>query len=191
MKNELTKFLSKLDVFTDSEIDELANLITVKTVKKNTFIVKQGQVCNACYFVLKGCLRQYIISNDVEKTTAFYTEEQAVNFFTSSTRNEASKSFLISLEDSVLLVGDPAAEAGIFARFPKLEHLTRKMIQEDFGKTQDAFSEFMTSSPEERYLKILEQRPGLIQRASLHQLASYLGITPESLSRIRKRIMLK
>jgi CRP-like cAMP-binding protein len=191
MENELFIFLEKLHLFTDSEIDELGSLLTVKTVNKNTTIVKQGQICNVCYFVLKGCLRQYVMSDGVEKTIAFYTEEQAINFFTSSINKKASKSTLISLENSVLLVGNPEKDMEIFAKFPKLEHLTRKMMEEDFGRTQDSFSEFMTSTPEERYVSMLKKNPGLIQRVPLHQLASYLGITPESLSRIRKRIMLK
>jgi CRP-like cAMP-binding protein len=64
-------------------------------------------------------------------------------------------------------------------------------MEEDFGQTQDAYAEIMTSSPEERYLKLLEERPYLLQRIPQHQLASYLGITPESLSRIRKRLSTK
>ncbi|MBS0029899.1 Crp/Fnr family transcriptional regulator [Chitinophaga sp. 22321] len=191
MENELLAFLSKLDVFTGNEIDELGNLLTVKTAKKNTVIVKQGQVCCDCYFVLKGCLRQYVISDGAEKTIAFYTEEQAINFYTSAVQKKPSQSFLISLEDTVLLVGNPEINAGMFARFPKLEQLTRKMMEEYFGQTQDSFAEFMTSSPEERYLNLLTKRPELMQRVSLSHLASYLGITPASLSRIRKRIIKK
>ena len=79
----------------------------------------------------------------------------------------------------------------LYERFPKLATLTRKMMEEDFGKTQDQFSRFMTSSAEERYVYLLENNPQLLQRVPQHQLASYLGITPESLSRIKNRLYKK
>ncbi|WP_149243306.1 Crp/Fnr family transcriptional regulator [Dyadobacter sp. 32] len=191
MKDALIKFLSKIDSLTSGEIKELADLMTVKEIKKNTTIVKQGQICNLCYFVLKGCLRQYVVLEGVEKTTAFYTEEDAVNFFTSFTTKTASESYLIALEDSILLVGNPESEADMYKSFPKLEQVVRRMMEQDFGKTQDSFARFITSTPEERYLNLLKDRPQLAQRVPQHQLASYLGITPESLSRIRKRIITK
>lgn len=191
MKDALIKFLSKIDSLTSREIKELADLMTVKEIKKNTTIVKQGQICNLCYFVLKGCLRQYVVLEGVEKTTAFYTEEEAVNFFTSFTTKTASESYLMTLEDSILLVGNPESEADMYKSFPKLEQVVRRMMEQDFGKTQDSFARFITSTPEERYLNLLKDRPQLAQRVPQHQLASYLGITPESLSRIRKRIITK
>lgn len=191
MKDALIKFLSKIDSLTSREIKELADLMTVKEIKKNTTIVKQGQICNLCYFVLKGCLRQYVVLEGVEKTTAFYTEVEAVNFFTSFTTKTASESYLIALEDSILLVGNPESEADMYKSFPKLEQVVRRMMEQDFGKTQDSFARFITSTPEERYLNLLKDRPQLAQRVPQHQLASYLGITPESLSRIRKRIIPK
>ena len=191
MKDALIKFLSKIDSLTSGEIKELADLMTVKEIKKNTTIVKQGQICNLCYFVLKGCLRKYVVLEGVEKTTAFYTEEEAVNFFTSFTTKTASESYLMTLEDSILLVGNPESEADVYKSFPKLEQVVRRMMEQDFGKTQDSFARFITSTPEERYLNLLKDRPQLAQRVPQHQLASYLGITPESLSRIRKRIIPK
>lgn len=71
MKEELIKFLSKFSDFTISQVEELANMMTVKEIKKNTTIVKQGQFCNLCFFVLKGCLRQYVIADGVKKQLPF------------------------------------------------------------------------------------------------------------------------
>src|SRR5690606_9183547 len=97
-------------------------------------------------------------------------------------------SYLTSVEDSVLLIGDPEKDQKVYAQFPILENLTRRMTELDFGKTQNSFARFITSSPKERYLNLLRERPGLIQRVPQTIIASYLGITPESLSRIRRRI---
>ena len=92
------------------------------------------------------------------------------------------------MEDSTLVVCYPDRAEAMFKRFPKFESLCRILTEEDLGKTQEAFATFVISSPEERYLNLLKNRPGLINRVPQYQLASYLGIKPESLSRIRKRI---
>jgi CRP-like cAMP-binding protein len=191
MKKELIQFLSQFDELNKSEINELARLMTVKEFKKNKLLVKQGQFCNLCYFLLKGCLRQYIVTDGAEKTIAIYTEQQAVNFYTNQGNEKASESFLVSVEDTVVLVGNPEKDQALFSQFPKLVEITRKMMEKDFGEMQNSFAKFITSSPEERYLSLLKERPELLQRVPQTIIASYLGITPESLSRIRKRIQTK
>ena len=89
----------------------------------------------------------------------------------------------------MIIVSTPERDAEVYKSFPILAGITRKMMEEDFGKTQDDFSKFITSSPEERYMNIIKERPKLLQRVSQLHIASYLGITPESLSRIRKRTL--
>ncbi|MBL7837761.1 MAG: Crp/Fnr family transcriptional regulator, partial [Bacteroidetes bacterium] len=79
----------------------------------------------------------------------------------------------------------------IFDKFPALVHITRKMIEADLGKSQVELTKLITSTPEQRYLNLLNDRPQLMQRVPQHIIASYLGITPESLSRIRKRLAKK
>lgn len=191
MKEVLHTFLSQFKELTEVERAELANLMTVKEVKKNTVLVKQGQYCNLCYFVLKGCLRQYIIKEDTEKTIGIYTEEQAVNFFSDEHNVKASESFVVSVEDSILLIGNPEKDKELYQKFPTLTVITRKFMESDLDKMQDSFAKFITFSPEERYLNLLEKRPEIMQRVPQTVVASYLGITPESLSRIRKRIKSK
>lgn len=191
MAKELIAFLSKIDALTPEEITELAGQITVHQIKKDTILVHQGKVCRLCYFVLKGCLRQYTLEDGVEKTIAFYTEDQAINFFTSKNSQTPSGSSLATLEDALLLIGNPEEEMEMYAKFPKLERIAQAMVEQEFGKTQDAFASFITSSPEQRYLNLLNERPDLVQRVPQRLLASYLGMTPESLSRIRKRIITK
>ncbi|MEX2593667.1 MAG: Crp/Fnr family transcriptional regulator [Anditalea sp.] len=188
-RNELLSFLSKIPLLTNEEVKALAENIPVRFFKKGTVLVNEGDICNKCYFVLKGCLRQYIFINGVDKSTQFYTEEQAAVFFSSIANQSKSESHLSCVEDSILIVGEPNSETEMYKKFPKLEQITRMMMAQDFGKIQDALSYFIASSPEERYLNLLKTKPDLLQRVPQHQLASYIGVSPESLSRIRKRLL--
>lgn len=191
MRSTLISFISKFDSLTNEEIEIIADNIKVQSVKKGTVLVKEGQICEACYFVLKGCLRQYVIVDGTEKTTQFYTEEQAAVLFSSYSNQVKSESYLTCVEDSLLIVGEIGSETKMYEEFPKLEQITRLMMQQNLGKSQDEFTRFITNSPEERYLYLLKTRPELFQRVPLNQLASYIGITPESFSRIRRRIVMK
>lgn len=191
MKQVLLQFLSQFDDLTHCEVEELAEELTTQEVRKDTIIIRQGQYCDLCYFVLKGCLRQFVITDGIEKTIAIYTEGQAINYYTNQTDTQPAPNYLSSLEDSILLVGNPSKDHELYTRFPKLVDITRKMLEHQLGRTQDSFAKFKISSPEDRYLNLLNERPDLLQRVPQHILASFLGITPESLSRIRKRILQK
>ncbi len=92
------------------------------------------------------------------------------------------------LEDSVVVVGDLDTEKDMYNKYTQLETMTRRMIEENFGQVQEDFATFIASAPEDRFKALLVKRPYLIDRVPQHQLASYLGITPESLSRIKKRL---
>lgn len=92
------------------------------------------------------------------------------------------------MEDSILTVSNADMELEINSKFPKFEIMCRILSEELLAKQRIDFDEFKTSSPEQRYLNLLQKRPDLIQRVPQYQLASYLGIKPQSLSRLRARI---
>lgn len=188
MKEELRLFLEQFKELSTHEVDQLTEELVLEAVAKDAEIVREGQSCNLCYFVLKGCLRQFVIVDGVEKTIAIYTEGQAINYYTNPSESKPSDNYLCAIEASVLLVGDPVKDEAVYAKYPALVNITRKMIEADLGKARESLTKFMISSPEERYLNLLKDRPDLIQRVPQHMLASFLGVTPESLSRIRRRI---
>lgn len=187
----LIEFVTKFKVLDAEETRMIVDNIRVEAYKKGTVLLQEGDFSGKCYFVLKGCVRQFCTVEGEEKTVAFLTEEQAVVSFSSYAQQIPSKHSYACLEDCVLIEGDPENEREMYQRLPKLEAIVRSMMEQDFGKTQEAFASFITSSPERRYLNLLETRPDLLQRVPQHQLASYLGVTPESLSRIRKRLLQK
>jgi len=162
--------------------------IYIEEFKKGTVLFQQGDSPTACYFVLKGCVRQYSIDVEGREVTSnFYTEEQAIAVFDHKPDKISNYTF-ICVEDSVMVVGDLNTEKDMYNKHPQLESMTRKMIEADFAKIQEEFAAFIASSPEERFRLLQLKRPTLIDRVPQHQLASYLGMTPESLSRIKKRI---
>ena len=189
MEAALLSYLAGFTALTEEERIAIGEALTVRRFKKGTFLLQEGAVSKECYFILEGCVRQFHIIDGLEKTTAFFTEHEAIVSFTSYNNGVAAGHYLVCVEDVLLITGEPGAEEEMYTRFPKLGAITRQMMEQDMGVMQDALARFRMSSAEERYLDLLHTRPGLLQRVPQHQLASYLGVTPESLSRIRKRIM--
>lgn len=167
----------------DKALEEMLAHIPVKSFRKGSVLIEQGQKLRYCYFVLEGCLRQYSIDEEGnEATYQFYTELENATIF-----GEVSDYYLECLEDCLCVEGDMLAEMAMYEEYAELGKITRLMMQTDLSKVHSNFSNFVSSSPEERFLRLKKERPGLISRVPQHQLASYLGVTPESLSRIKKR----
>ncbi|MCF2443918.1 cyclic nucleotide-binding domain-containing protein [Dyadobacter sp. CY345] len=190
MQDILFDFISKYISLTEDEKNAIVSLDLFRSVKKGTTLLREGQKSQDCYFVLKGCIRKYYIIDGEEKTTAFYTEMDALT--PHCVINKAPSEYFIGcVEDSILTVSNSDMEAEINGKFPKFEIMCRIMSEELLAKQQINFDEYKTSSPEQRYLNLIQNRPDLIQRVPQHQLASYLGIKPQSLSRLRARILEK
>jgi CRP-like cAMP-binding protein len=190
MENILFDFIAKYISLNDDEKNAILSLDIFHTEKKGTILLKEGQLSKVSYFVLKGCIRTYYVMEGEEKTTAFYTEMDALTPY--CVVNKAPSDYFIScVEDSILLISDAEMSAEVNSKFPKFDIMCRMLSEELLAKQQIDFDEFKTSSPEQRYLNLLQKRPDLIQRVPQHQLASYLGIQPQSLSRLRARILEK
>jgi CRP-like cAMP-binding protein len=190
MQDLLFDFISKYVSLSEDEKSAIISLDIFRSVKKGTTLLEEGQNSKNGYFVLVGCIRTYYIIDGEEKTTAFYTEMEGLT--PHCVINKAPSQYYIAcLEDSILTVANPDMEVELFKKFPKFETLCRLLSEELLAKQQINFDEFKTSSPEQRYMNLLQKRPDLIQRVPQHQLASYLGIKPQSLSRLRARILEK
>ncbi|MFN6945381.1 MAG: Crp/Fnr family transcriptional regulator [Cytophagaceae bacterium] len=190
MQDILFDFVSKYVSLTEEEKNALLSLDLFHSVKKGTVLLKEGQKSQESYFVLKGCIRVYYIIDGEEKTTAFYTEMEGLT--PHCVINKAPSDYFIGcVEDSILLVSNTDMSEEINSKFPKFDIMCRMFSEELLAKKQIDFDEFKTSSPEQRYLNLIQKRPDLIQRVPQHQLASYLGIKPQSLSRLRARIVEK
>lgn len=188
MDNRIIQHLSKYIELTEELESVLSENLIIREIPKGTVLLKKGDICNECFFILKGLVRSYLITEDEEeKTTDFYMEEQVV-LPTSYGKNVPSDLYIECLEDTVAFVGTPQMEEEMYSKYPQLETFSRVMGEKIMANYKDSFDIFKTSSPEERYLNLVKNNPDLIQRAPQYQIASYLGMKPESLSRIRRRI---
>jgi len=190
MKEILFDFIAKYVSLTEDEKNAIISLDIFHSAKKGAILLNEGQKTQNSFFVLKGCIRTYYIIDGEEKTTAFYTELEGLT--PHCVVNKAPSEYYIScVEDTILSVSTPDMEVETFSKFPKFETICRILSEELLAKQQINFDEFKTSSPEQRYLNLLQKRPDLVQRVPQPQLASYLGIKPQSLSRLRARILEK
>ena len=190
MHEVLFDFLSKYVSLTEEEKNEIISLDIFRSHRKGTVLLKEGQQSQDNYFILKGCIRKYYIKDGEERTTDFFTEMDSLT--PHCVINKApSEYFLSCVEDTIMTVTNADMENNGFTKFPKFESICRILSEELLAKQKITFDEFKISSPEQRYLNLLQKRPDLIQRVPQHQLASYLGIKPQSLSRLRARIMKK
>ncbi len=190
MQDLLFDFMSKYISLTEEEKNALLSLNIFHSLKKGTSLLKEGEKTKESYFVLKGCIRSYYIVNGEEKTTAFYTEMEGLT--PPCVINKTPSDYYVScVEDTILVISNADMGVEMNRKFPKFDTMCRMLSEELLAKQQINFDEFKTSSPEQRYLNLLQKRPDLVQRVPQHQLASYLGIKPQSLSRLRARIVEK
>lgn len=191
MDNEIVKLISRYLELTSEEASAFADCIPIKSFKKGDILLREGQVSKDSYFVIRGCIRKYYIIDGEERTTEFYVEDESVASLQSYKNKTPANHYFECVEDCRLAVLNYEKEQELFKRVPKYEALCRMSMENNFGEQQEALAKFITSSPEERYKNLLETRPDLLQRVPQYHLASYLGVKPESLSRIRKRLTKK
>lgn len=187
MENDLIKFLSKYGSFTEEEVRIIQDQKIIREYGKDTILLREGQLAKECFLVLKGCARSYYLFDGEERTTEFYTEYEPV-IPVSYTKNEHSEYFISCMEDCIVSVGSKESTEKFLKDWPKFAPLFAKISNDILANNQISFDTYKNLPPEKRYQKLLELKPGLVQRVPQYYLASYLGIKPQSLSRIRKRL---
>lgn len=191
MKSSLAAFLDNFSILTPVERALIVDRSNVQEFKRGDVLLREGEVADRCFLVLQGCVREFFMKDGDEKTVAFYTEYEPVNSFTSTSTGQPSTTSFICAEDCVLTVGHQSLEAEMCALIPRLESVIRTEVERETAKAREELTRFVSSSAEERYEYLIKARLGLMNRVPQHQIASYLGVTAETLSRIRKRLLKK
>lgn len=189
MKNALLVYLSSLTDFSEQELLAIEESMEIITFKKGEYLLKEGQKANNCYFVLQGCVRQFVMKDGDEKTNQFYTENDWIVSMDSFLSGAPSKQNWIAVEETEVVVGSQEKEDSLFSKFPQFQSTARIVIEKMLAGQQGNHELNSLLSPEEKYLYLLEETPDLLQRVPQHHIASYIGIKPESLSRIKKRMI--
>lgn len=190
MSHPFVNYFHKISPLTAEEAQGIEASMRVETFRKGTQLLKEGQTSIDTYFILKGCIREYLIVDGEEKTTNFFTEEQWVISLNNFGPQATSSHYLSCVEDTSVCAGNEKEAQEMFKRFPRFETISRAVMEDYFASQKKLMTSYLTDSPEQRYLNLLKTRPDLFQRIPQYQLASYIGVKPESLSRIRKRITL-
>lgn len=188
LKEKVRAIISSTGILTHDEINLIVEETIVDSFKKGTLLLKEGQIPTKCYMVVEGCVREYLLVDDEEKTTFFYTEGDKIAAYTQGGKDKPSKHYWECTEDCVLTISDKDFEGELRKLIPRLDVIIQDVAKEKLNKAKEEWSLFVSSSPEERYTQLMEKRPSLFNRLPHHQIASFLGMKPQSLSRIRKRV---
>lgn len=188
METFLFNYISKYISLAEEEKKAILTFEIFKSYKKGTILLKRGQVSDDYNLIIQGCIRSYYVIDGEEKTTAFYTESKGF-YPNCCVTGKSSKHYISCMEDSIIIVANPWLEEVMYKKFPRFLKLFLMLSKKSNARIQYDFDEYKTSSAEQRYLNLLKSRSELFQRIPQCQMASYLGIPPQSLSRIRKRFV--
>lgn len=177
--------------FTAKEFDILENHLSIRRIPKKHRLVDEGEIATELYFLNQGILRLFYNKDGDEITAFLFKEYLFAGSYASFLEQKPSVQILESLEDCELLVLNHHSLLNLYEELPKMHILTRVVAEQRFINAQKVQSSYILKSPEERYLDFAENNKDILQRVPQHIIASFLGITPVSLSRIRKRSLEK
>jgi len=177
---------------TDEEFEISGKFFTPKKLRKKQFLLQEGEVCRHIGFVNSGCLRQYTVDNKgAEHIVQFAIEDWWVSDLNSYLTGLPSNYYIDALQDSKVLLLEKSARDKLLDACPKMERFFRLLLEANYIATHSRVTESLSTSAEERYLKFIKTYPKLFEQVPQNHIASYLGITPQSLSRIRKELSQK
>ena len=177
--------------FTDEELNLIDTYFEVKELKKKDFLLQDGKVCNLIGFIAEGSIRHFYIKNGVEKTCDISFENSWVTDFKSFTHNTSCIMNLQAMEDTTVFVIKKENLYKLYSECNKFETFGRLMAEQVAQRATEIAMSLSSDKPEERFQNLIKNQPDLFQRIPQKYIADFLGVSPESLSRIRSRILKK
>jgi len=188
----LRDHIRQIEPISNDEFERLADFFSYSKLKKKEYLTRQNEVCKQFAFVLSGCFRAFNIDSKGEEYTMYFAfKDWWIGDKTSFYSNTPARFDTQALEDSELLVCGKANWEKALAEIPSFERWYRVKTRKSYEAAQQKLIDTHAESAEEKYLKLLKNAPEVVQRIPQHYIASYLGIKPPSLSRIRKNILSK
>jgi len=174
------------------ELNLCDQFFTPRKVKKRQFLLQEGDVCKHLAFVNTGCLRDYTVDHKGEEhVIQFAIRDWWISDLNSFLGGSNSTHNIDALDDSEVLLLEREARDNLLEAVPKMERFFRLLLESNYLATHRRINDSLAASAEERYLSFMKTYPALVEQVPQHHIASYLGITPQSLSRIRKDISQK
>jgi CRP-like cAMP-binding protein len=187
---QLRQHLSKRIELTDEEFQTVCSFAECLTVKKKSRFLTAGEVCHYEAYIVKGCMREFVTDDDGhENVVHIATEDWWVGDMKSFLTGQPASFFIEALEDCELIVFERHQERALLEQLPKMERFFKLLIQNAYIALQTRMVSAMSHSAEKRYLNLVKKNPHLELRVAQHHIASYLGITPEALSRVKRKII--
>lgn len=192
MIEQIRNAFSKYSFIGPKDIVSILSVSKIKKVKRGELLLASGDLSYKVFVVLKGLLRNYVISESGdEKTLLFVPEKQSTSAFDCVFYEQPSKEFIEAVENSLLMVFDNRDMEKLTFTRTSLLKLQNKRLKEVLSAAVQRLRNHTVLSPEQRYVNFCEMYPNIEQRVKQIHFASYLGITPTSLSRIKSRIKAK
>lgn len=188
MTDQLITHIRKFVQITDGEAALISSKVTLLKLKKKAFVLTPGKLCKANYFVAKGLMRLYFISKkETEQITQFALENWWITDYDSIDSKRPSHFYIQAIEDTEVIVLEQRIEDELITQIPAFEHYLRLILQKAFTAAQRRMEMLNNMTDEERYRGFAARFPDFNQRVPQYMVASYLGITPQFISRIRAK----
>ncbi|GLU52095.1 Crp/Fnr family transcriptional regulator [Dyadobacter frigoris] len=189
MFENLVRHIQKFVALNEEEQIILRSYVKFESIKKKQYLLEEGHVCHANWFIGKGCLRSYTLKeNGNKQMVQFAIENWWLTDYFSFEQKKPSQLFIQAVEDCELISIDDRIQDELFIKIPQLERYFRLIVQKSYAASLMRLQYMFNLSPEERFHHFNNNFPSFIQRVPQYMLASYLGFTPEFLSKIRAKI---
>jgi len=186
MLQPLIQHVQKFAPLTPADQALLHHYFEYKVINKKQYLLTEGDLCKAQYFVIEGCLRMYFIKeNGVEQIVQFGIDNWWLSDYSSYTLHTPSQFYIQAVQQSKILVLTQDKQEELLDKLPQMERYFRKVYQRAYAAAQMRITFFTDLSGEEKYHHFASRFPDFVQRVPQYMLASYLGFTPEFLSKVR------
>lgn len=188
-KPSIESFFKEIADVPSSELSKIKKIFHPKILKKNSYFIKAGEIPDKVGFNISGLFRySYIDKDGKEYTKHFCLENNLIISYSASLLQEESKFYIEALEDSEILTANYKEFLKILESHPCWDRIARKLIEKIYIIKEKREYQLLMEDAETRYKQFLKDYPGLVGRVKHYHIASYLGISPVSLSRIRNKV---
>ncbi|MEY4904981.1 MAG: hypothetical protein RLZZ292_2796 [Bacteroidota bacterium] len=188
MTTQILNSIKAIVRLNQEEEDAFLSILEVKQVKKKEFLLQEGKICTKITFINSGCMRIFFNVDGEENTIQFFFQDSWYTDYSSFLTGLPTVENMQALEPCEVVQFSKKDLYVLYDRYPVFDRVGRVLAENAFRSVSRLNQMLANEEPEQRYLSLLEKRPEVVERIPQHYIASYLGIKPESLSRIRKRI---